>query len=517
MDPVSEIGFPYPFGEICCEDELTVLQNHYSEFFYDHSRFNEEATDSEVYLIVGRRGSGKTTLTKYFGFQDRIKKAHNIDVDEPVIYESIISRISHKVYTSPDSAVNEVFKIWEYLIWSLIFNEYRDYDPVLKNVGIFTEKRGKVSIFVSELLKHVLNKYLDETGAFADTLTEMLGDPVFSKAKEKVLEFTRKEPVIIAVDTFERYDRENLAMMAVTAALIQCASKFNMAYARKGIHVKAFVSAEIFPYIQEGNIPNTTKFIRDPLYLLWKPKDLIRLISWRFHKHLQNQNYPFAFKSIDWDNFDEVRSKLWNPFFGEETHNLRGKEEQSLPYVLRHTQMRPRQLVILCNRIARAASKSGKFPLFKKINIARVISENEKILADEVLNSYGLIYPGVAEIITALTQAPAVFPGNYIDQVAKRTSRSWPEGTYTANKFHRLVTELGIVGRVRKKDKETGIVEADFEYNMDDRLVLSDTDECVIHPMFYTKLQVQRNNDYIIYPFPDHEDYHHIHRKKDAE
>lgn len=355
-----------------------------------------------------------------------------------------------------------------------------------------------------------MSKYLDETGAFADALTEMLADPVFARAKEKALEITRKEPVIIAVDTFERYDRDNLAMMAVSAALIQCASKFNIAYARKGIHVKAFVSAEIFPYIQEGNIPNTTKFIRDPLYLLWKPRDLIRLVSWRFHKHLQNQKYPFPFKTIDWEDFDEVRSKLWTPFFGDRICNLRSKEEQSLPYILRHTQMRPRQLVILCNRIARTASKSGKFPCFKNINIAQVISENERILADEVLNSYGLIYPGVAEIITALTKAPAIFPGNYIDQVAKKTSRSWPAGTYTANKFHRLVTELGIVGRVREKDQETGIVEADFEYNMDDRLVLSDTDECVIHPMFYTKLQVKRDDHYIVYPFPDHEDYNRI-------
>jgi hypothetical protein len=40
-----------------------------------------------------------------------------------------------------------------------------------------------------------------------------------------------------------------------------------------------------------------------------------------------------------------------------------------------------------------------------------------------------------------------------------------------------------------------------------DRLVISDGDECVIHPMFYNKLQVVRDQPYIIYPFPDHPDY----------
>lgn len=516
MDPQSEYGFQYPFGEVSCENEIEVLQEHYSEFFYDKSRFNEEAINPEIYLIVGRRGSGKTSLTKYFGFQNRLKNAHNIDVDEPVIYDSIINRTVHRDYRSPDLAVNDVRKVWEYLIWSLIFHEYRDRDPLLENTGFFTGKKGKFSIFVSELLRHILSKYLDESGAVADALSEALSDPVFTRAKEKVLEFTRKEPVIIAIDTFERYDRNNDAMMAVTAALIQCTSNFNIAYARKGIHLKAFVSAEIFPYIREGNIPNTTKFIRDPLYMLWKPKDLIRLVSWRFYKSLTTSGYPLPFQEVDWDNFNEVRAKLWTPFFGEMVRNLHGRPEQSLPYVLRHTQMRPRQLVILCNQIARIAQKNEKFPRFKEIHIAHTIQESEVLLAEEVLNSYGLIYPGAAEIVKALAGAPPRFFGNYLDQVAKKTARAWSEGNYSANAFNRLVTELGIVGKVRRKDEATGIIEADFEYTMSEPLVLSDTDECVIHPMFYKKLQTQRDPAFIVYPFPDHEDYQELHQKDGA-
>lgn len=514
MDPQSEYGFQYPFGEVCCENEVQVLQEHYSEFFYDKSRFNEEAIDPEVYLIVGRRGSGKTSLTKYFGFQNRIKNAHNIDIDEPVIYESIINRIMRKNYISPDLAVNDVRKIWEYLIWSLIFYEYREHDPLLENAGFFMGKKGKLSVFIGEVLKQVLSKYLDESGTVADVLSEVLSDPMFTRAKERVTDFTRKEPVIIAIDTFERYDRNNAAMMAVTAALIQCASNFNIAYARKGIHIKAFVAAEIFPYIAEGHIPNTTKFIRDPLYMLWRPKDLIRLISWRFYKYLVNIGYPLPFDEVDWDNFDDVRAKLWTPFFGETVCNLNGHTEQTLPYVLRHTQMRPRQLVILCNQIARQALKSGKFPNFKDINIARTISESETLLAKEVLNSYDLIYPGAAEIVQALAGAPPLFAGTYLDQVAKKTARTWREGNYSISAFHRLVCELGIVGRVRTKNDQTGIVEADFEYAMSEPLILTDTDECVIHPMFYRKLQIQRMPNLIVLPFPDHEDYREIHGKK---
>jgi hypothetical protein len=71
------------------------------------------------------------------------------------------------------------------------------------------------------------------------------------------------------------------------------------------------------------------------------------------------------------------------------------------------------------------------------------------------------------------------------------------------------VAELGIVGKVRKKSEEAGIIEADFEYAMQDRLVITNEDECVIHPMFYSKLQVVKNG-YVVYPFPDHEDYENL-------
>lgn len=508
----QQTGFRFPFGEESCEHEFKVLQQGYKNFYYNQSRFNAESLDEEVYLIVGRRGSGKTSLTKYFGFQEIIKKAHSIDVDEPSIYSGILQGMADKPALSADLAVIEVGKIWDYLIWSLIFDEFRDKDPAIKAASIMVRK-GNASHFVHDLLTGLLNKYVDDSGKVADDVSATTTSQIFINAQAKVLEVTRREPVIVAIDTFERYNREDMAMMIVTAALIQRANEFNISYASRGIHVKAFVSAEIFPHIKESIITNTTKFIRNPVYLRWKPRDLIRLIMWRFYRYMEERGYKFPFNEVAWDNFNDILEKLWIPFFGEKIPNLRGGLEQSFPYILRHTQMRPRQLVVLCNQIARNAERKDKFPHFKDVPISKIISECEHDLADEVLNSYDLIYPRVADIITALTNAPMTFHGNYLDQVAKRTSSAWPHGAYSQAAFRRVVAELGIVGKVRTMDESTGIIAADFEYAMQDRLTLTSDDDCVIHPMFYSKLQVKRNG-WIIYPFPDHEDYEPLLKKK---
>jgi len=56
-------------------------------------------------------------------------------VDEPEIYSSILEKIGNNVYLSPDLAVNDVRKIWELLIWSMIFNEYAGKDITISAAG----------------------------------------------------------------------------------------------------------------------------------------------------------------------------------------------------------------------------------------------------------------------------------------------------------------------------------------------------------------------------------------------
>jgi hypothetical protein len=506
----QRIGFRYPFGEECCEHEIKVLHEHYPEFFYDQSRFNAEALDPNVYLIVGRRGSGKTSLTKYFNFQKEIPNARSIDVNEPEVYHSILQKIAEKAYVAPDLAITEVVRIWEYLIWSLIFDAYSDHDPVIARAKVVSARQTKPAYLIQAILNGLISKYADDTGAISNALTTSLSDGLFANAIEKVLAITSREPVIVAVDTFERYDIQNPAIMAVTAALVQSANDFNISYSDRGIHVKAFVSAEVFPHLKEWGITNTTKFIRYPVYLYWRPRDLIRLISWRFYRYLEASKFKDIPAKVEWDNFDDVLKKLWTPFFGETTINKRGETERCFPYVLRHTQMRPRQLVVLCNAIAHESVRQNYFPYFNKLSIASVIRESERELANEVLNSYARIYPKVAQIVDALQEAPMTFPGSYLDKVAPSTAFAWPNNEYSQANFRQLVAELGIVGRVRSRDEKTGIISADFEYTMYDRLTLRNSDECVIHPMFYTKLNTNFKEKMIVYPFPDHEDYNHI-------
>lgn len=497
-----------PFGEESCEAELIKLRDEYEDYYFFDTPFNDLSLDPRTYLIVGRRGSGKSSLAHFFTFQTSIPNARCVDVREPEVYQHVLTKIARSAALTPEIAVPRIARIWSYVIWSLIFEEFKNTDRVIAAAIAATSlEKAKPSRLVMELLKSILQRFLrDDDYELADDLESALKSPVVQKAKNAVLLRLAKEPIIVAIDSLEHYPTDQDDTLMAVAGLIQCASQLNTEFAQLGIHVKVFMTAEIFPYLKESIISNPAKYVRDPLFLSWRPKDLIRLCCWRFHHYLEELEYPGLLprKQVQWNDFNDVVAKMWIPFFGEKIENRNGISERSLVYLLRHSQLRPRQLVILCNRIASLAMDHGSFPRFENETIIEAVKECEEELADEVLNAYSRIYRNVAQIVEAVSAAPMIFSGNQLDKWAKRRKSAWPRGQYSPQRFRDLLADLGVVGRVRHASEATDVVEADFQYFKKSRLVITETDTCAIHPMFYRKLNIDTSEQRVLLPFPDH-------------
>ncbi len=499
-----------PFGEPDCESELKLLgTDEYSKYYFYHTPFNQEALNRKVFLIIGRRGSGKTALSNFFLFQKTIPNATAIDVDEPAAFQQVITQLAASAAQTREVAIPRLAKIWEFVIWSILFRQFQDKDPRIKAACFFGNESDKASTFIRHVLRALASKFLKADNSLADELEKLLSNETIKLAKTAVLEYSKDHPVIVSIDTLENYDIKDESMMRVTGALIQCASTFSRDYARLNIHLKLFVMAEIFPHLKEEIVLNTLKFVRNEVYLHWRPKDLMRLISWRFWRYLKVINVLDYNSSngIKWEDHREVLRERWKPFFGDFLENEDGVIEKTFPYILRHTQLRPRQLIVLCNSIAKCSQDRETFPNFTPEDIIMGIQQGEERLADEVFNSYSSIYPNAARIAEALSGMPLIFKGSELDKRAPQTASLWAAGDYSPYAFRQLVVELGIIGRVRHIDEKQGIIEADFEYATTNRLPLLVADECVIHPMFYKKLNVKKTRKLCVYPFPDHEEF----------
>jgi len=500
----------HPFGGECCEAEVALFREQYRQLYFQHTPFNERALQVDNYLFIGRRGSGKTSLAHYFTFQNELKNARCIDVDEPRVYELVLARIAERAANASEVAMPRVVAIWDFLLWSLIFDEMAEEDELIKSARLMTSQEKTASSLIRDILKHILAMFLrDETGELSDELEEFLISGPFQDARKRAMKLASRRPVIVAVDSLEKYSVDNRPMMCATAALVESASTFNQRYACSGVHIKVFISSEVFPHLEESEISNPSKYVRHPVYLHWRPKDLMRLASWRLNEYLRShaEHQEHYAADVDWDDSEDVFEKVWLPRFGRRLTNGLGLSEATFPYVLRHTQLRPRQFVILCNAIADLAAKTGEFPTFSAEQIVRAVRKQELHLAGEVLNSYSKVYPNVGNIIRAIERFPMVFPANELDRAAPSTASEWPAGEYSPYRFRRILSELGIVGRVRSWNRPSSIIEADFEYAVEDRLTLPHRDECVVHPMFFEKLGIKKSHEVVIYPFPDHPDF----------
>lgn len=500
----------HPFGEVSCELEKRKFGGRYREYYFTETPFSKPALDADTYLIIGRRGSGKTSLSEYFGFQQQIGNATSIDVNEPGVYNAILNQVIRKIEHPSELAIPLIKDIWEYTIWQLVLHHLKGRGDKIKAESIVEGEPGSPSAILRSLFTGLLQKYVvGEQADLSFQVTSKLHGSGFRRAREGVLEATRRSPVIVAIDSMEHYSTEDPYVMWATAALVECASDLNAQYAEQGLHVKVFLTDEIFPYFQENVVTNVSKHIRHPLFLHWRPRDLARLVCWRLHKYL-SQSGEHAYEvdgEIDWTSYGSVVSQVWNPLFGASLGGGGGLEEHTFPFVLRHTQMRPRQLMMICNRIARRARDAGTFPNAGPELLASAVREEGLHLSNEVVSSYSRIWPNAGQIVGALSGMPPRFEGRELDRVAKRTAAEWPDG-FSRTKFKRLVTELGIVGRQRRGPSGSeGVVEADFEFLLEDRLYLTEKDICVLHPMFYRKLNIEAEPGVVVYPFPDHPDY----------
>lgn len=494
-----------PFGQADCESELKELESNYSELYFDETPFNSTSIKPQTYLIIGRRGSGKTALAQYFSFQTEIKNPIYIDVNEPREFQKVLSDISSRASESREIAIPRLQKVWEYVIWCVVFEHTREESKVIAEACDEACSTVGVSHLINTIIDRVLIWLHDSSDKIIDERIEQLvGDARLETAKKEVLKIAAKRPIIIAFDTLEKYDISDDGLMNAMAALVQCAVNFNLNFRDKGVHLKVFMSGEVFPYLEEDVLQNPLKSIKNPVYLFWRPKDLLRLISWRFFCYLEANDLllPESKGEINWVNPREVLRKMWVPYFGQYITNARGLQEHSFSYVLRHTQMRPRQLILLCNAIAeRAKEETGGFPVFSEKDILYAIKDAETKLANEIINSFSQTYKSVSAIVDALMKIPMLFKGNELDKRARQSASEWPSGSYSPARFRRLVAELGIVGRVRRYNEGAGYIDADFEYSLRERLPITHRDDCVIHPMFYSRLNVEFNSPSRVMPF----------------
>lgn len=513
-DPIIQ-----PFGLNDSAKEAKSLP----QLYLKETEFNSKALSAMVSLIIGRRGTGKTALAQYLKFGQTDYEIY-VGIDEPQIFSRTLELVASKMHGETIlSVVDDLASIWELSFWTALMSELSaskglpegEYSkPIVKylkhhNVVVYPGKASKV---IKCILRDLSKLLSDKAATVIDLIyrvEEILNSGTFEEAKWALLKyFDRDAKAVIVIDTLEQYNVREESMQQAIGAMLHAVNRFSQGNVHRNLQIKCLLPAEIVPYLVESSVPNVGKSFEFPLYLHWRPKDLLRLICWRYLYYIR-RNFPKIYTSVpdvDWDDFDDVKAKVWKRFFPALVTNALEMAEDSFQYIVRHTQLRPRQIIWICNYIAQESHEKRHFPNFTEGDVRRGVRKVEEQLASEILNSFMKVYPEVRSILSCMRGCKNILDGRHLDELAARSKKAWPISMpYDRNLFWQIVSELGLVGAVVNKTERYW--EAEFEYTMQDRLILNEQDECVIHPLFYKTFRIKVSRERVVYPVgPDRMD-----------
>lgn len=102
-----------PFGEISFETEFAKLGAKWEEYFFEHTYFVNGSLEPDTYLIVGRRGSGKSSLVQNFLYQDKYPNSDYINIGKAENYNAELLEVAVNLKYSQELATQKIVKLWD--------------------------------------------------------------------------------------------------------------------------------------------------------------------------------------------------------------------------------------------------------------------------------------------------------------------------------------------------------------------------------------------------------------------
>lgn len=266
-----KIGDIY-FGTADGEDEALNFidkQDEFKNFFYDYDNIVEKASKPLTYLILGKKGAGKTILGEYLNY--KLNKTQNSFCNIVSFNEFRIHSL--RELSTEDTAPNEYIPIWTYVILIeiakvLLQNEQLNTDENYKKLKKFIDK-NYIKLILTQNAETDIAK-LKSVRENSDWLNDIVSDENKDQLQDNYISFI---PVLekIVLDAIsakpdfsynlildkidDRFTNSDLYKNSVIS-LIKAVDNFNKNVLRKRIKAKVTVllRSDIFSLLNDTDL-----------------------------------------------------------------------------------------------------------------------------------------------------------------------------------------------------------------------------------------------------------------------
>lgn len=490
----------------------------------------DEVHDNNVWLIYGRKGSGKSTLVEYLGsdsqnskvitirprktnlFQKVLVAINEVKDDDRLIEESISNTIEFILFAQiMRSVVGEANKFISGGNLETIYNFLCQYglhqgSVLRKAISLISKQTGKISLVpdISQLL---------------NTLE---GDVEYEDAKDALIEYTKEinKSVVLCIDdidqigfSFSRYDR-----LFVNGLLILM-GRNNVNFIESGAKIRIFLTIPSELYFH-STMWGADWITGKSNCLNWDdPKDMLGLVNKRIAMEMNVRKHHKRSKD---DIYSIDSDKTWNRIFPTSIKNKLNRDESSFDYLLRHTFYTPRHMLALCDKVLtriehEAPADIDLFDLGEQFSLHHwndIFRKSVREFTEEAEKDFRAIFNNIYEnlekVISAFKSRPGIWNRaqliQFIEKEGLKISRKDKGIKHESEDLVYILHRIGFLGLGVRRINEapTGSQAYELKFSYLERLPYKGGWElAVVSPVFYTTYDIRPVDHIVVNPHKD--------------
>ncbi len=487
--------------------------------------------DTNYIGLIGRTGTGKTSIMKKVinditnGNNESFKFAVEISLKDYIMeipnYTDISSSMKSLAEVEKNIELYIKLSIMKYIVTNKkLFHN----DICIKNIENYLDKKGikQGTNIVRKILNTLSEVQNNSTLAMSvstiSKVTLSLTDEAYEQAEESMENILFSNPVLVMIDTLEHYDIKDEQLILITKSLVSVSFYYAWNFKKQNIFVKFAMPSEIYTKVK---ILLAAKFIGKVIYIEWNYKDLVKMLAVKFYCFAIKRPKFFQFinkYSLD-DLYEDSQTaiKILYEFLPEMCPATIALKFDTLAYCIRHTQKRPRQLLLIVNALLDYILEKNN------LNILKEDSDSVRYLIHSVqeemiMDSIAMYRDSNQQLLQILTETilgkKYKFSAKELEAYI-RTAKTKYKKNLDVEEIEKIFVESGIIGIMEteryvpensqwfENDKVIKILDASFEYQKKGTLIYNLDSIMLIHPMCYEYFKCEISKYTMVYPDKD--------------
>lgn len=489
----------------------------------------------ENIILMGRTGTGKSSILNRYACAVNNKEGNtgfNLAIN--IKFELFFNKLKLYMFNNDtDSYISiGIELIFKLQIMQGLVNRFNNYDDLIE----FTQEIDIIKKYMKEkgirkntnIVKHISHilDTINDPGSDLRTAVfrlekefNALKDHDIQDALETILS---KYRILLLVDSIDHYDITEKKVIVINKALVNMAFESYKYMGKYNVLIKVAIPSEIYTHIIEQIAAKRKSKV---VAIEWRYKDLVRMLAIKvfyfFKKNIDE--YKFAQELIsDYQIQDfykyQVALELLYKLLPKTCRACVPMYFESLPYCIRHTQKKPRQLITIFNSFIEKICEERQYDYFVYNSdlISNYIHRMQKDIINDALNMYNA--PAKEKVLpivkSVLNQKRNFLDGSELNAAIKDALNIYGSIGLSEKDVKQILIESGIIGQVqanRYVDKNNELFKninvmkisiALFEYQIKDTLPLKNGVQYVLHPMCYEYYANEIDYNAMVYPTP---------------